>query len=61
MQMTQLMHTSGEYFLYAIKNKRKDDLECVLKWFHENDMFLDSDKAKYVVIGTRQRLRSHQA
>ena len=54
------MHTSGKT-IADMQLKVQDDLQCVEKWCHENSMFINSDKTKCMVIGTRQRLRLNQA
>ena len=53
------IHTSGSN-IKELQVKIQQDLNCVEQWCHENNMFINSNKTKCMIIGTRQKLSSQE-
>jgi hypothetical protein len=53
------IHTSGTN-IQELQVKVQDVLYCVEKWCEDNCMFINSNKTKCMIIGTRQNILSQE-
>ena len=53
---TNLTYASND--IYVLESKLNQDLESVNKWLISNKLTLNMTKTEYMLIGSRQRLRT---
>ena len=52
------LHLSGNCY-QTLQSKVQEDLHGVEEWCNDNNMFINKNKTKYMIIGTKQRAMPH--